>query len=276
MHSRTPLLKKDLREIKNLPDKVSRLRNFYSAETAFIFTCGPSLEWADPVWVNSRLSGRLVFCVKQAYELFGSAADFHCFNAFNHQKYNYQKNKNCILARTRFEDNPPVWGPRPDLDFRLTPVDAAARTKSSWLAVWGDFENYLLEKTVDRPWGPGIMYETVIYLAVHLGVRRCVVAGWDLVSPGAVQYRHFYDPQPQRRSFWDRAWSRAAPWCRHYLGLRYNATGAVDVHEFEVLAQSSRGFYEWLKAKGVELAVISDQSYLHESIPKISWQKALA
>ena len=46
-----------------------------------------------------------------------------------------------------------------------------------------DFENILLdnpENGINQPWGPGIMYEMAIPLAIHLGCKKIVTIGWDI------------------------------------------------------------------------------------------------
>ena len=54
-----------------------------------------------------------------------------------------------------------------------------------------DFSNYNFRKNILRPWGPGILYESVFYFLQHLGVKNCYTLGWDLSLSG--QLNHYFD-----------------------------------------------------------------------------------
>ena len=53
----------------------------------------------------------------------------------------------------------------------------------------------MFKNRLDRPWGPSIMHETVLYMAVHLGVSRIRTIGWDHIDPKGKKNKinHFYD-----------------------------------------------------------------------------------
>ena len=43
-----------------------------------------------------------------------------------------------------------------------------------------DFENITFSKSIERPWGPGLMFELAVPMAIHLGCKNIVTIGWDI------------------------------------------------------------------------------------------------
>ena len=43
-----------------------------------------------------------------------------------------------------------------------------------------DFDDFTMDKTYDRAWGPGLMYEMAIPLAMFLGCKEIITVGWDI------------------------------------------------------------------------------------------------
>ena len=104
--------------------------------------------------------------------------------------------------------------------------------------------------TAQRPCGPGIMYETVIYMAVHLGFKKIVALGWDLSqdSPNEKDYEHFYGTT-------DALFNRGdiLPW------------------EIDVTRNATKELFYWLNENGIELELMSDKSKLYENIPRVKF-----
>ena len=76
-------------------------------------------------------------------------------------------------------------------------VDEALGTTDAYFAnkATKRFDDFDLATNVDRPCGPGIMYETVIFMAAHLGVKKIIAVGWDLSQTNPKkpnEYEHFY------------------------------------------------------------------------------------
>ena len=106
----------------------------------------------------------------------------------------------------------------------------------------------MMSKTPTRPCGPGILYETVIYMAQHLGVKKIVALGWDLSKKDPKRdkdYKHFYEDKKMFNK------GDILPW------------------EISITCEASEALFYWLKEKGVELELVSNKSNLYENIPRV-------
>ena len=156
------------------------------------------------------------------------------------------------------------------------------------LAYRRDFEDHLLESDPTRPFGPGIMYELVFFLAVHLGVSEIVTIGWDIANPGG-KNTHFYD-QPEDAPFFEqgRTGKEQATSIRtrlpgpvkdrirslrsrlaHERGQLYNRNQSL-IGETELVAESTAALQAWLGSHGIPLAVTTDSTFLSTDIERLS------
>ena len=92
------------------------------------------------------------------------------------------------------------------------------------------------------------MYETVIFMAAHLGVKKIIAVGWDLSQTNPKkpnEYEHFYKE--------DQMFIKG------------------DILPWEVAAtcEASKELYEWLQNRGIELELASNKSSLYEKIPRV-------
>ena len=92
------------------------------------------------------------------------------------------------------------------------------------------------------------MYETVLFMAIHLGVRSITCIGWDLTNKKVNEsnYEHFYGSSK---------------------GL-INRGDILD-WEIEETRKFSKNFYEWCKNNSIDFKLASSRSALDESIPRI-------
>lgn len=47
-----------------------------------------------------------------------------------------------------------------------------------------NFNDYEIDIKKERPYGPGIMYETVFYLCNYMGIKNIYTIGWDVINNG--------------------------------------------------------------------------------------------
>lgn len=201
---------------------MSILHNSYENETCYLVCCGPSVEIIQDIELRARLSDKLVIAVKQSYLLLQGIADFHIYNLYNFQPYMYIDPKPVVIATEQVSRRKPD-----DLysDICLNLIHGGNYGKS--LAVTGCFDDFRLTNTLERCFGPGIVYELGFYLAEFLGVSKIITIGFD--EGGA---EHFYDgkglqtiPESYRTEY--------------------------SQYETDVAIQAVSGWFEWLKGKGI-------------------------
>lgn len=254
MHPKTTSLKRELRAAGSLEEKLGRLREAYAGEPCFLLSCGPSLNETLDAAARRFLASRLVVAVKQAYKLAPEIVDVHLLNSWNYERYDYGDDRPIVIAE-RADDDPPTPSLDPDLLLRVPdPRNFAERLATSL-----EFDRWLLERSPERPWGPGIVYELGIYLAVHVGASQLVTLGWDLGELDSPTMEHFFDEK-------DAAGSPEAP------------ENQPRIRSYEVgdIAESTRALYYWLRSKGIELKVVSDRSLVDEVVPRVRLEESLA
>jgi len=253
---KTQDLKSKISNIDSLEGKLSILENAYEGETCYILNCGPSLKEYEPEYLKEKLKDKLVFSVKQAKDYTEDISDFHFFNCANlpapdnhflPEHYKYSENEPIVVASSNYPLHA-RWHKfqKQDIFFKI-PI--RTEINNEFLCLTKEFDKYMMSNEAERPCGPGIMYETVIYMAVHLGVKKIVVLGWDLSDQDpkkAKDYKHFYDEEQKMSSKGD-----VLPW------------------EISITCKASEPLYNWLSKKGVELEISSHQSSLHKEIPRV-------
>jgi len=116
------------------------------------------------------------------------------------------------------------------------------------LAVKKDFDNWTFDKTIHRPWGPGMMYEVVFYMLEHMGVSKIYTVGWDLEEPGTTSSNHYYKD------------------AEHDI---IRKAEPMSKKEIELNIETSREFCEWLKQKDIDLFIATEKSFVHKEVPRV-------
>ena len=250
-NNKTSYIKRSLQN-KSLEEQMSFLQNLYKGEDCYILSCGPSLVDYDKEKLSKFLKNKLVFSVKQAYDLFSSVTDFHFFNCSNLPKREnpfappYQHSNSISVSSSNYKEYE-RWSALQvsDVFFKI-PI--RTEINNEFLVRTGEIDNYLIKNNLTRPCGPGIMYETVLFMALHLGVKSITCIGWDLTKDKVNEsnYEHFY-------------------------GSTQNLMNRGDILDWEIkeTREFSKVFYEWCKNNHIELNLASDQSSLFEGIPRI-------
>lgn len=224
-----------------LPDsnyeEISRRRNAYlqdayKGETAYIVSCGPSMDivWSDKL--KGFLADKLVISIKQAQELAPDISDFHLYNEVRMKQYKYH-NDTVRISASQYMIDYPSHIHYPIREYKW----------DSAIFVTNDYENSTLEKSYERPWGIGIMFEVGLFLPIHLGCRRVVIMGFDMNCEGKF---HFYDSDKGSDS----------------------AYYKVDKEEFPYAIESAGRYAEWAASMGVEVKLYSPLSEL--PIPRLN------
>lgn len=287
MHPDTERLAASVRAASGLAERLGTLDRAYDGQRCVIVTCGPSLGDVPADDLRSALDGTLTIAVKQAINAVGAQADFLCFNSFNVTRY---RSPSPTTIRCLVEEptgSVPQFN-RADLRFPQGP-DGGLLDRS--LASTLDFEDHHLATLQPRPWGPGIMYELVFHLALHLGVGEIITIGWD-IGDAKGRNTHFYDPELSGDAFdrdrgervaaptlrahlpdvtrrWVR-WGRAA--VRHSRGQLYNHALPV-AGESQRVAASTADAADWLLRSGVRLVAVTPSRHLAPGIERLEFDQ---
>ena len=262
MHKNTTELRNQILQYEDIPDRLRLLKDTYKGETCYIVSAGPSLKNYTREYLRSKLQDKLVISVKQSFNMLKDIVDFHVLNLTNFQPYDYSNTNNIVVWEVFEQFHPeiilnnnlkcelmlPVIGNHePDIVKRINESQAGKLS----------FDDYTLDKNINRMYGPGIMYETVIHLALYLGVKKIITLGWDIGDVSKfkgndlkedVWQDHFYEDTSDKMAY---------------------APTPMNFHEVNTVVKSTEYLNKWLLSKGVKLNIISDRNPAHQSIPRI-------
>tara|TARA_B100000131_G_C18037349_1_gene580963 strand:- start:52 stop:1224 length:1173 start_codon:yes stop_codon:yes gene_type:complete len=250
--SKTKYLKKKLQNI-SLEEQMSLLKSTYEGKDCFILNCGPSLGDYNPEKLKNFLKDKLVFSVKQALDVYKEVTDFHFFNCSNLPvpenmwKPHYDHGDACISVSSSNYDQYRRW-PKSQLSDIFFKIPIRTEINNEFLVRTGKIDEFLIKNNLTRPCGPGIMYETVLFMAIHLGVKSITCIGWDLTNKKVNEsnYEHFY-------------------------GSSEGLVNRGDILDWEIeeTRKFSKNFHEWCKINSIDFKLASSRSALDESIPRI-------
>lgn len=207
------------------------LEGKYEGETAYVLTCGPSM---DEVWdddLREFLEDELVLAVKQTHDLAPEVVDYHLYNEVRHRPYDYEAETIRISVSNFMPDFPShVHYPIRNYEW-----DDA-------LFVTDEYDEWRLDESYERPWGIGIMFEIGLFLPVHFGCDRMLIMGFDMNKEGKY---HFYDDSEDEDS---------------------EAYG-VDEEEFYYAQRTIPAFMKWAESEGVTVRNYSPLTAL--DIPQV-------
>jgi len=251
---RAKALKKELQNLPSQADKILLLKDAFKGEKCYILSCGPTLMDHDQEKLRSLLGEDLVISVKQAFDLFGDLTDFHTYNCANFKKYDYSQNNPVVVEASTSAT--PLGSC--DLKFLIKERDF-----NNSVSMTGDFDRWTYENsTTLRPFGPGIMYEAVFYLAQHLGVSEIVTIGWDnkLVSSDAGK-QHFYDMENSDLNKEDFI---------HGNEVAANPNSAKTLeYEAQITTAAIEAWSQWLSQNGTTLKIISNINPAPQTIERL-------
>lgn len=217
--------------------QIQELKSKHQDETVLILGTGPSLNQYSPEQLISIAKGKVCFALKQAYSYCPSIANYHFLNSANIQPYQYAKPIPIILSLAANEGG---WTKSIPHHTLLVVGDNTNFDDS--LSATHALEKWSLDNTLERPWGPGLFWECVLYSAEYMGFKNIETIGVDLGPAGETTRDHFYGE-----------------------GFRVNPLSNEETsNEIEL----SKAFYHWLSSKGIEWKVLSEKSYLHQDIPR--------
>jgi hypothetical protein len=239
--------------------KFSLSKGLFVGREAFVFAGGPSLRQVDMAALRDRLQGALVICIKQSAEVVGAECDAMIMNFCNFSSYDWET-ISCPVFWATFDPSHPDLirskGAGCHATFEVvensTNNAAGFAQSTAGRECWEKFARFTDGKV---RWGPGLMYELALPLALHAGVSHINLVGWDIgvlstETSGGFLNEHFYD------------------------------SGQVEIKtkitnlEIETVARSTKGLKTWLEGRGVGLSVMSDRSLVDASIKReMQWMR---
>ena len=248
---RTRSLKNIIKNLKTYKEKIMCLKDVYKGEECYVLTCGPSLNEYDKEYLKEKLKDKLVVSIKQTYQDFKDIVDIHLFNSCNYTPFQYDEYNSPIAigcaGELEFDIRQTTWRQQEMDIFLKIACHSGNKKLSDTLAIKKDFDNWTFDKTISRPWGPGLMYEVVFYLLEYLGVSKIYTIGWDLEQPGTTKSNHYYQNEN--------------------INIIRKAD-PMSKREIEFNIETSKEFYNWLKKKDIDLLIATQNSHVHESIPR--------
>jgi hypothetical protein len=260
-------------KVDSVEEKMDVLKDSAKGETCVFLSCGPSLREYSPEELTELCRDTVVFSVKQAFAYAPLITDFLLLNTWNYQKYDFSDRRPIILYE-KSPNDPHVYGVH-DIELDLPQPS----NLSEQLARSKNYDGYSFDKTLTRPWGPGVLYEMGFYLAHYMGFTSITTLGWDVGAPKTSVMPHFYDrPSPQRtRTLAQSRWIRGLNERNHFLhegGVLYNKPRIIP-EEVEICAAASGDWYDWLTKNGVDLKIVSEAAMVDQRIPRTRLEEVL-
>ena len=154
---------------------IKQLEDIFKGKDCVILTCGPSLREYSDEKIRNFCKDKVVICIKETIIEYGDIADFHIYNGTRIRKYDISNKKYTSIFQSK------------DIDEKFNNYDIKLYEdipfkKPNQLLRKKNFNKYNFKNKIKRPWGPGILYETVFYLCLYMGILNVYTIGWDLID----------------------------------------------------------------------------------------------
>lgn len=226
------------------------LKDIHKNQECVILTCGPSLKEYSKKKILDFLKGKVVMAVKEAFIEYTNETDYFFLNTSRLRHYPIENTKSKIIFNSHIpwkkEEN--VYVMVEDKPFSIE--NQLLRKKN--------FEEYEIENNQRRPWGPGILYESVFYTCKLMGFKNVYTIGWDLVDVEKdLVINHFFDDSEELKYKGSRRWTEADTKLENHI------------EEMKMVNLEIVDFYNYFKEKGMNIFVVGEQSYVNRKIPRI-------
>lgn len=247
---------KNLIKNKNRAEQNRLMKDFYKGKKCVLFSCGPSLISREDY--DKYVDGKdyYVATVKQAYYRFSDHVDFQFFNCNNFTKFEPKNEKTIFFACSEANEEQVrqmVWGDQEiNVHDMLHPEYAGREDRT--MAKLMNFEDWKFSNEIRRPWGPGVVYETVLFHLLHMGFEKVYINGFDLGRPGTglVEFEHFYNKDGDSGG----------------LDFFKNKAAKGFYGEIDSIVNSSFEFFEFQAKHGTRCYIVSDSSYVDSRVQR--------
>ena len=233
---------------------IDSLYNKHANKECVILTCGPSLTEYSKKKVLEFCKNKIIICVKEAIIEFKNEADYFVANHSRHR--NFEFNSKTIKIYQKSSYAPMNKNITTNYDIIL-PEDNSYANKIQLLKTH-NFNNYNIKNNICRPWGPGILYETVFYLCLYMGFKNVYTIGWDLLDTSSNKPKlleHFFENNNNEE------YKKSIRWHKRSINGYFN--------EMKMVNENIVYMYNYLKQNKMNLFVVGKQSYVNKNIPRI-------
>ena len=213
-----------------------------------VLACGPSLREYEKQKVLDFLEGKIVICVKEAVLDYKDQCDYFLFNDTRLREYDFNPKTIKVYQSSETKKCPISW----DIKFK----EDKPFTKETQLLKIKNFDKYDISKNSLRPWGPGILYETVFYMCMYMGIKTVYTIGWDLTD-GSAKIDHFFENDKSTLYSKSQKWSDA-DCAKHKFD-----------EEMAMVNRSVPDLYDYFFDKGMDIVVIGQKSFVNSHIPRL-------
>ena len=260
MKKNTHIVREKLLKYEEIQDRVNILKDTYKGKRCYIVGAGPSLKNYDVDYIKNKLKDELVVTIKQAYELLEDIVDIQILNFANYREYDYKDNNPIVMWEVYEQFHV-------DMIFKNNlKCDLMLPTSGNWEqheetkfkhSQCGSlsFDKWTLDKTLNRQFGPSLIFEMAIPIALHLGVSEIITLGWDIGDiskfddiEGKEFFQQHFDNSSEK--------------------IVYAKTPQTRL-ELKTMIDSTEFLNKWLKSKGVDFKIISDTNPAHKSIERV-------
>ena len=256
----TPDIKANICKFEDIPDRINALKDAFKGEKCYIIGAGPSLKNYTQEYLREKLKDELVISLKQSYELLEDIVDIHILNFANYRSYDYKNNDPIVAWEVYEQFHIPMI-----LENKLK-CDLILPTSGNWESNEEkkfkgsqcgslSFDEWTLDKTLNRQFGPSIIFEMAIPIALHLGVTEIVTLGWDIGDINKFD-------EIEEKEFFQEHFDNSAE------KIVYAKTPQTKL-ELQTIINATEYLNKWLLSKGVKFNIISDINPAHKSIPRI-------
>lgn len=231
--------------------KLSDLESKHLDKECVVITCGPSLREFEMEQVLKFCSDKIVICVKEAILEYGEIADYFFSNFIRLRDYNLREFKSInIYQSNSFNENKFI-----DQYDIILKEDRPYHVNNQLLKL-KNFEKYDILNNQLRPWGPGILYESVFYFCKYIGCKKVYTLGWDLIDIKKHKtIVHYFDKETTNK---------------YKNSKRWDASLDRYVKEMKFVNENIPYMYNYFKNKGMDINILGEQSYVNKTIPRVS------
>ena len=237
-------------------------KNKFHYNDALVIAAGPSAPSYESVLDRHFKSQPIIVTIKQAFNFINCKSDIHFFNSLN--CCNYYPNGKPADVISIYQDDLDMKRQFNSYDLRLQVLKDKQNPWSDCLVINKDIDKYSINNRGSyRPWGPGIMLESVFYMLNYMGISNIHTVGFDVADKDG-KYNHCYEKKPKKTSQYHDV--TMYNYMRHLAGLDYN-TGhgpiqSESFNEVQLIKELLPTFHQWLYVNGTNLTIHTNSSFI--------------